>query len=160
MIETVSETVRERILQAMQAAMSDVVVARGFNTNIGHSVYRSRSTFFEDEVPVSTLNDGEEVTSVDEYGGDRSIMQVSIQVLINENTDDTYSKELNSIIGEFKNAIGSSDPTWNDLAEDTQCIGFVPLYPEEDGIKTIAGELSYQVTYVTIKGDPYSVLKP
>lgn len=153
------ETVRERILQAVAEAMQGVVKANSYNTDIGHEVHRSRRVFFPDELPVATLIDGEETTTRDEYGGDRSIMEISVQVLLKEIKDDTYSQVINAIVGEFKDAIESGDNTWNDLAEDTQCTGTFPAYPEE-GIKTVGAEITYQITYSTMHGDPYTAFNP
>jgi len=152
-------TIREQILQKFEDVMKGVVKAQAFNTDIGHEVYRSRRTFFEEELPAATLIDGPEVASRDNYGGDFCSMEVSIQILINEETDDTYSKIINSIVGEFRFAIEQEDSTFGGLADDTQYTGFTPVYPEE-GLKTIAAEITYKIDYTTCGGDPYSVLNP
>jgi len=153
------KTVRELILVKFSEAMKTVVKARGFTLDIGQQVHRSRRGFFENELPGAALNDGPQETSVDDYGGEKSVMEVSILAVFKEATEDTFSILANSLFGEFSEAIGSSDPTWGELADDTQCIGFAPAYPE-DGTTTVGIDIQFLITYTTVIGDPYTVFKP
>lgn len=150
------DSIRERIIQEIDAVLADLLIASGFNCNCGANKERGRKSWEESDLPCLSLFPGVESAQRSAYSGDTMVMPIKIDLL------DNYSASNPSTIGErmladVREIMRRARPVLlAGLVEDIQYKGGgIEDYPEQK-TKTIGVTASFDITYSTKLGDPYN----
>lgn len=147
-----SDPIREKILQAVAARVA-VINGVGYSVNLGSRIYRARRSFTVDELPAAAIWDGDEAASDDCYGITEQIMEVSVE--LHAAVSEEPSPQANRLLVDGRKAMETYDSALQALVSRVAYAGGGPTYPAE-GSAILSVRLRYQITYATVRGDPYT----
>lgn len=149
------DSIREQITQALFSRLKTILITNGYNVDAAANANRAKRNYDELELPALTLWAGNEVNT-SQYGNDQKKMIADIEVfklLADETlTDDAIA---NQMIADIQKCVGTYDASFRDFIDGLQETNTEPIYPDE-GSNVISVRVAYEITYTTVKGDPYS----
>jgi|GEM_PF-1253406 len=146
-------TIRQRIVTAFGARMKGILIASGFSTNLGQSVYEWLEIPLQGTDPITlTCREGGHVTTVHTIGRHKHTLTMQVVILIpSAATPATVRKAIADVI----KAVGT-DVTWSTLAQDTSVGTDEEIEIEHAGRKVAGVGLKFAIEYTTAPYDPYT----
>lgn len=153
----IPDSIRERIIQEIDYALSQLMTANGFNCNCGATRERGRKSWEETDLPCLSLFPGIETAARTAYGMDQMVMPIRVDMLDNYTGDTTANHKGEKMLADIKEVMRRSRATLlAGLAEDIQYTGGgMEDFPELK-TKTVGVTASFNITYQTRLGDPYN----
>ena len=151
-----AETIRQQIINAVIAALEEISIANGYETDIGTTVedwpVNLQGTYDANELPVIGVFDVDNTTSREQLRAQKVKRELTIQARCYLKST-TPASECRKVLGDLEKALWQ-DETWGGLA--------VATMPSREGpdIKAESLEISAAVVevvihYITCTGNPY-----
>lgn len=146
-------SVRQRIVDAIEARFKPITVANGYKTNLGFNITVHRTTTVQEaECPTGDIRDVGEDTTV--KGGEHHYA-LHMEFEIKFKGADAAG-EIRKGIADVTKAIGiNRGTTWGDLALDTAPVSNESLELDQKDRKFSSAVLSFDVLYLTEAWKPY-----
>ncbi len=146
--------IREKILQKI------IILLKAFEQNNslgfdGVTVLRNRSILNENEVPALCLWDNQAEYRDKNYQTEQRVMPLKIDFLNVVNTSVDASQTANLYAAEIERHVMQYDLEFQALIDSIACTG-LEIGVLESGSTTLGVSLFFNVTFSTVKGDPYS----
>jgi len=161
-----ADSIRERIIQEVEAGLSVLTIANGFNSDCGRLIERAKINWDDTDAPCMSIFPGIETAANTEYRIDKNVMPMVLNLL------DTYTNTTSAITG--KPVSGASVKSEKMLADAKEAMkrvfsvltagmvqdiqykgGGVQEYPGLE--KKIIGVIAtFDITYETKHNDPYN----
>jgi hypothetical protein len=139
------DTVRQKIINAIDARLKTILVTGAYKTNLGSNVFAWRATPFEEsELPALNYRDTTE-SRIPGAGVYDLTLTVFIEVF------STTMTELRQCLADIEKAI-FVDETWGDLALNSE-IGPEEIQIGQNENIFVASEIALIVEYRTVRGD-------
>lgn len=150
------DSIREKIIQEIDYALSQLLTANDFNCNCGANRERGRKSWEDADAPCMTIFPGFESGERASYGGDQMVMPVRVEIFDNRNESITTSEQCEKMLADLREVMRRASPSLiAGFVEDIQYTGGgFEDYPKES-VKTIGVVALYDITYQTKLGDPY-----
>lgn len=141
------DTIREQIIQNVVTLCADLT------TNTVDRVQRYHAVNSATNV---SIWDAEDIPEPSQYGVQHAYFPITVYLQW-QNTDNA-SVEANEVLGNVLSLFYApgSDTTFGGLARRLTYAGAVPTYPE-DGSNLTALEVSFNIYYATVLGDPFTL---
>lgn len=149
-----SDTIRQRIMDAVHTRLKGVTISGGYATNAGQTVY----SHLPENLDVPTLpclNVADIADSPEPHEATQLNHTLSVRVDGYVADGITSAEECRALIGDIGEAmLGSSDRTWGGLAKTTVCTdaGSIEIRQWSDGTVG-AVRLMFEIEFVTARGD-------
>jgi len=149
-----ANTIREKIIQNLITRAGLILIASGYNTDIGANVQWVRQNLDPDELPATVVWPGEEEATKKPYGASSQEMPVKFEgfAIFGATNPSVVSEQ---ILGDLIKAMTSSDPTGGLADSVTYAGGGTEEYPS-DKEEAVGCAATFNIVYETVKGDPYS----
>ncbi len=145
------DTIRQKIISAMDTRFKGILIAGGYQTNIGqHVFWWKKSPLALADLPGMNCKDRRQAKSLGAGVYDNSL-EVEIEAGI---SGPTTPEELRKISADIEKAV-AVDETWGQWAGTTE-IGNDEINLEEDEKKIGFVRIALTVEYTTIRGDPFT----
>lgn len=148
------DSIREQITQALFVRLETLLTTNGYNVDVGANANRAKKNYDEEELPALSLWVLNEVTT-NKYSSHQKKMIVDIESfkLIKDEVlpDDAIA---NQMIADIQKCVGTYDAPLMELIEGLKETNTEPIYPD-DGSDIISVRVTYEITYMMVKGDPY-----
>lgn len=160
------DSIRERIIQEIEAGLSILTIAEGFNSDCGRLVERGKMQWDDDDLPCLSLFPGVETAAQQSHGTDTMTMPITLNMF------NTYTDTTSPVTG--KPVSGASVIGEKMLADSREAMkrvfkiltaglaqsiaykgGGVQEYPELSK-RTIGVMATFEIVYETKAGDPYN----
>jgi len=148
------ETIREKILQAVEIRLKTITEENGFNLDLHDNVYRAIRPQAAADRPLAVIWDAEQAPAPD-YGNSSYIMNVAVEIVDQYTDGKGPSVAANQGMGDVILAMIGGDRTFGGIAKGIIEQNTVPEFPQK-GHDTVGLTASFQIKYVTVLGDPYS----
>lgn len=134
-----ADTIREQVMKKVQAGLREIRKANNYANNINpDSVQRFKQGGISTlEPPVLLIEEGPEEPTYTTVGLINIWLDVFISIVIvqDEETDPRPGAEIiNSLMGDVFRAM-AANPSWDDVAIDTEYRGATPIYKTEGNAK-------------------------
>lgn len=149
-----ADSVREKIVQAVLTLTQSITKDNGYETDIGLRMERARRSFSGSDLPGGSVWANGEASERD-YELTQQVMDMAIDGhhgLVKNETPDVTA---NRIIADFRKAIETYDASLNALVSGIQYTQASPEYPD-DGNSAVSVTVKYELSYDTVRGDPYT----
>lgn len=148
------DSIREQIILAIFFRLLTITTANGYNIPVADNANRARKNYDEEDLPALSLWPGLEV-SVNQYGNTERKMVIDIES-IKLLDDESLSNDAiaNQMIADVQKCMGTYDAAVSGLIDGMQETNTEPIYPD-DGSNVISTRVTYEITYKTVKGNPY-----
>lgn len=148
-----ANTIREQIIQNLITRAGLILIAGGYNTDIGANVQRVRQNLDPDELPATVVWPGEE-EATKEYGISWQEMPVKFEgfAIFGATNPSVISEQ---ILGDLIKAFTLTDPTGGLADSVTYTGGGTEEYPSDKEL-AVGCAATFNIIYETVKGDPYS----
>ncbi|MFA4871378.1 MAG: hypothetical protein WC623_24480 [Pedobacter sp.] len=146
-----AETLRQQILDKVKARLQTILVANGYSSNLGSSVFEWRvEPFATSELPALVYRDPSD--DISQAEGHRNHLTLEIEIVTASETISAVRKKIADVIL----AIGT-DTQWDGLAIDTIPGNDEIIIDQKD--KTISGvSMRFTVFFRTKEWKPYTPL--
>ncbi|MCU7836531.1 MAG: hypothetical protein KZQ83_14940 [gamma proteobacterium symbiont of Taylorina sp.] len=149
------DSIREQIIQAIFVRLETITTANGYNVSVADNANRAKAVLDEEDLPALSLWAGTETTT-SEYGADERKMVIDINTAM-QVEDETISDDAmtNQMIADIQKCMGTHDTDVYNLIDGMKETNTEPIYRDTDS-KILSVLVTYEITYTTVKGDPYS----
>jgi hypothetical protein len=147
-----ADSIREQIVQALFALLEGIVVASGYETDMGDNALRAKRSIAGALPAVSVFAGPEQSTR--KSSATQQVMEVSCDCHGNRSSEDD-DIIINRLLADVRKAVETYDATLAALVDGIHYTGAIPSYPE-DGDGSISVSVRFELTYHTVRGDPYS----
>lgn len=146
-----ADSVRQRIISSMDNRFKTILVANGYQTDIGEHVFWWKKTpLAQIDLPGMNCRDRRQTKSFGAGIYDNSLtVEIEAGVLGRAAPED-----LRKILADIEKAI-AVDETWGQLAGTTE-IGDDEMNLEEDEQRVAGARMILTVEYTTLRGDPFT----
>ena len=161
-----ADSIRERIIQEVEAGLSILTLANGFNTNCGRLIERGKKEWDDTDAPCMSIFPGIETADNTGYGVDKNVMPVVLNLL------DTYTNTVSAVTGKtVSGASAKGEKMFADAKEAIKRVftvltaglvqdiqykgGGIQDYPGLE-TKIIGVMATFDITYETKRNDPYN----
>jgi len=147
-----ADTLRQKIVDAIDARLKTIKTANGYQTNLGNNVFEWRVTPLnsDTELPGAVYSDTQD--TIDLTIG---LHLHTLKIVINMAAKGSASpSDMRKLIGDIHKMIGV-DVTWGGLAEDTKITSEIILPAHEEN-KFMGIEITIEVEFTTKPFDPFS----
>lgn len=150
-----ADSIREKIAKSLVARLELILVSNGYTIDFGLNVNRAKKSYDELELPAVSLWLNQESAEV-LFGNDARLMFVDIELMNVVDENETRSTDVlaNNMIADIQRCLGTYDQVLMDLIEGLRETNTEPIYPDS-GSNIISARLTYEIKYVTVRGDPY-----
>lgn len=143
-------TIRQQIINKVKERLQTILVANGYNSNLGQNVYEWRVETYAKDSPASIeIRDISCETVLLEAHRHRLLIEAEIVNIL-----DTTPQKAREMIADVIKVIGV-DPQWSSLAINTYPMG--DTIEMQQGEKIIGGaKVSFVIEFRTKEWDPYT----
>lgn len=135
---------RQQIVDAIRSRLGEILVANGYNTDIGRHVFEWKVNAFSDtELPGVAFRDTD--PKIRELTGGMQEVSLPVEFIIGAASGATTMQVIRAAIEDVLSAI-NSDFTWGGLAWDT-AIDTVEAFAEQEGRLTGLAKIAATVKY-------------
>lgn len=147
-----ADSKRQDIIDAIETRMKTILVAGGYETNLGSNVFIWKATPFQStEVPGVDVRDVDDISEAQTVGEEIHTMPIECRCHVGTTASMT---DVRKITADINKAVGV-DVTWSGLAEDTtQVQGGLADIEIGNEVNTIV-VVKFSITYVTGRYDSY-----
>ena len=150
---TAGDSLRQRIVAAVEARFATILIANGYKTDIGANVFIWKPLPFQtSELPGMDVRDTDDTSEAQTIGEEVHTLPLEVRCAV---TGDASMEDVRKIVADIKQCIGV-DVTWGGLAQDTGLVqggqGQV-----ETAEKIVTGAvIKFGVTYTSERFNAYS----
>lgn len=135
---------RQQIVDAIRTRLAGILVANGYNTDIGLHVFEWKVTAFADsDLPAVTFRDTD--PKIRELTGGMQEVSLPIEFIVGAASGATTMQVIRAAIKDVLSAI-NSDFTWGGLAWDTS-IDTIEAFAEHEGKLTGLAKIGTTIKY-------------
>ena len=152
-----ADSIRERIIQECEYQLTQLILAKGFNTNAGANSERGRVSWEDDDAPCMSVFPQAETAERTQYRAEKMTMPFKIDVIDTYTpATETASKHGEKVLADIRESMHKivKNPAGT-LSDDVIYQGGgVQEFPEKS--KAIVGvTATFNIIYQTKIGDPY-----
>lgn len=145
-----SDTLRQRVISALDTRLKTITIANGYKTNLGNNIFGWRVIDLqESELPGAEYKDNEETTVI---AVGTHLHTLPIEITINTQGG-TSAEDARKLIADVVKCIGA-DTTFSGLAQDA-FIGGSTMAADQKENKIIEMTVKVIIEYTTNPFDPY-----
>ncbi|MGB5217113.1 MAG: hypothetical protein WBN66_02325 [Smithella sp.] len=163
-----ADSIRERIIQEVEAGLSILRTANGFNSDCGRLIERGKKEWDDTDAPCMSIFPGIETADDTGYRADKNVMPMTLNLF------DTYTNTVSTVTGKpVSGASVKGEKMFADAKEAMKRVftiltaglvqniqykgGGIQDYPGLE-TKTIGVIATFDITYETKRNDPYNQL--
>ena len=140
---------RQEIVNAIRSRLSEILVANGYDTDLGLNVFEWKVTAFAvSELPGVCFRDTER--SVTELTGGLRENRLTVEFILGAASGTATASTIRQAVADVVRCI-DTDPTWGGLAWDT-AIESDEMFMDHEGKLTGLAKVTATVKYQTIRG--------
>ena len=151
-----SDSVRERIFDAIETQLKTITVLAGYKTPFNAKVYRVWQSVDQSVLPAIKMVDGGCSPRVAQYGQQFYEMALGVEGVAIYTLGVNAAKTSDNILQDIVKCVTSIDRTLSGLCENIELVKIGTVLPE-DGSTTVGARVEIKITYATVLGDPYTV---
>lgn len=151
-----SDTIREKIISAVETQLATITIVGGYNTDCGENVQRATPDIASEDMPACNVIPRPDEQTSREYGRQVAVMPIEIQAL-QVHGEDNCSEVGEAALGDLIKCVmataksGTGKPTIDDIEYGG---GGIEEYPEAQDPHTIV-QAVFRFRYSTLIGNPY-----
>jgi len=144
-----ADSIRTKIISAMDTRFKGILVASGYETNVGNHVFAWKETPFEaSDLPALNYRDRTENKESLSFSHQLNILTVEVDIF-----SETLA-EIRKILADIEKAI-ATDLTWSGNAMDTE-LNLIEMAVEQNENLFSGQKISVIVFFKTQHGNPYA----
>lgn len=150
-----ADTIRQRIIDAIDERFKLIRIVNGYNTDLGNSVYQWKAVSYEvADLPLIEYRD---LTNESVIGPNPTHdHKLNIEAEIVASAGNTTAAQIRKMIADVKEAIGT-DLRWGGLAITTEPVNDLMVIEQNE--KIIGGvKINFAIIYRTVAWDEYTSL--
>ena len=158
---TSTDTIRKQIIAALDTKLQKILIANGYQTDIGANTFKAKTRFDKGDLNGITIFPGFEV-SEKIHGAQYNTMSVTVVGVSVLEDSDNSSDETEVMLGDliFNLFNYNDDPTYDELASSTSYVAAgIDEYPVDDVGQLIHAQVELEIKYAVLIGDPYTSAK-
>lgn len=142
---------KQQIIDAFDALLKTILVAGGYNTDLGLNVYERIAKPLQISALPAVVYSEESGTTQDAFAEDRHLMPVSCEIIV---PGATVPKDLRAAEADIIKAVGS-DRTLGGLAQDIRMIGIEVMEIDQKAEIVGARKVNLVIDFTTEIMNPY-----